>query len=124
MKKILFVVLFLISSPAQAADFTGNEVLDICLKSDKAHQEFCTAYSIGTWEGVVYGVVLAISSNGIEYSPEKFDDMLGVCLPYEVTDKQIQNVFIHYLIDNPSTRYLKANALMIAALRSKFPCKK
>jgi hypothetical protein len=44
------------------------------------------------------------------------------CLPVEVTQGQVADVFKKYLDDNPAVRHHPAAVLFIEAMRAAFPC--
>jgi Ssp1 endopeptidase immunity protein Rap1a len=83
---------------------TGNDLYDECTNStESAKHIHCTGY--------VTGIADFLNMDG------------SVCLPANVTVRQIEDVIVNYLRQKPRYRQISASALAGTALRKAFPCK-
>jgi Rap1a immunity proteins len=99
-----FAALFLGVSPAASDFFTGKEL-----------QAFCDSPN---WDeknpSVCFGYIIGVAS--------ALDGMSVICFSTEVRARQVEDVVKNYLKAHPEKRHDAASALVIAALKEKFPC--
>lgn len=111
---ILSIVFILVSLPAYAGFYNGNQLILLMREVEKATREepkvdFSKVYEFG---GYVLGVY-------------DFLDRIGtVCTANTVEKGQIMAVVTKYLNDNPARWNEPAVVLVSEALRRAFPCKK
>ena len=81
-------------------------LLEFCAsEAEDYHDGFCMGYLLG------YTYALEGKAGG------------GVCLPDDVTGRQIRDAAVHYLRSNPGAQQQDASIAIPAALRAGFPCK-
>jgi hypothetical protein len=91
-----------IVSPVRAA-VTGNQLIEWCAASNNFDQGYCLGY--------LRGIAEARSVLG------------GFCPPPGVILKQLVDVVVHYLNDNPAQRDTDAIWLVTTALSTAWPCR-
>ena len=98
MNLVLAVVLAgSLAGPVRAMQTTGNDLMQHCMA---APDSFCAGYIGGV----------------IDTTHALF------CFPPDVTKRQIINITIIYLRDNPKKLHLFAPSLVTRAMRAAFPC--
>jgi hypothetical protein len=100
MKKLL-ISLLLVSGAAQAEFLSGNKLYE-----DLQGNINAKLYALGYIIGVV------------DRSMNE-----DICLPAGVTQGQIQDVVINYLVAKPQMRNYSADLSVVLALRQHWPCK-
>lgn len=68
------------------------------------------AYVRGVWDGVTLHEELAKTAPYF-------------CVPSGVTVGQVKDVFVKFLAENPKSRHLSGDVLVMAALIQAYPCK-
>jgi len=102
------VIALLISSPAIASDrdvVSGNYMLEACSEQEA---NFSSGMCLGRLSGF-----------------EARDNMTGkpaFCRPPKATNKQVTDVYVAYLRDNPGLRHLDWSILLLVALNNTWPC--
>lgn len=64
----------------------------------------------------------ALAEHGLDPDEPKSNSPLKACLPYYATRQQLTDVVTKHLRDNPATRHLPAQMLVVDALATAFPC--
>lgn len=114
------------ASASNAQNLTGNVIYEACTANDEAMSAFCSGYIIGQIEGKVFGALLF--SNGLELKLETaaFNELANGlfhhCIPAEASNRQLQDVTVRYLQQNPGKRHESARFLVWEALMDAFPC--
>lgn len=103
MKKIIAIFLTLAAGSANAAYITGNVLFDELTSSETIAQVSAMSY--------IFGV--ADSNNQTKF-----------CIPDGVTGRQLKDIVLRKLMDNPSQRHYAAHSIAVIALRETFPCGK
>jgi len=107
MRKIVAIVILLANPAFGGGYYNGNDLLAMCQESD---QTACLAYIAGASDMV--GARNFIDSRPpISCEPENTD--LG----------QLKDVFVLWLVNNPSQRNVAATVNYMAAMYEAFPCK-
>jgi hypothetical protein len=100
----VFAALLLGVSPAASEFLTGNDL-----------QAFCNSPN---WDeknpSVCFGYIIGVAS--------ALDGMPLICFFTGVRPRQVEEVVKNYLKAHPEKRHDAASALVIAALKEKFPC--
>ncbi len=112
MRITLFALLALMSIPAHASFFTGNELVQYMHETEKADaQDPKTEYfDVGKYLGFVLGVFDAYESTGY------------ICARKNVTIAQVSQVVSTYLKENPDKAKREAVRSVREALRAAYPC--
>lgn len=111
-----------------AQTLTGNQILEACsIQDGGAADDFCTGYTVGVVEGLMWGAGFTVAYvRGDELSADDIDylasHMLGFCLPDTASNRQLRDVIVAHLIDNPETRHEAARTIVQSALEDNFPC--
>ena len=109
---VFIVGLSCLLASAAKADFTsGNELCDACAADEQKEPVkaiFCTSYIVGVGDTFQ---ALQVAGRLTYY-----------CIPDKVTNGQAIDVVKLYLRDHPETRQYHAPALVMLALKEKFPC--
>ena len=93
---------------------TGNKIFEVCNSSSDLNFGECIGYIKGAADGVELTDYASVVSKVIPRSQ--------LCLPQTATAGQVKDVFMKYLTDHPEMRHIKANQLMMVALKTAFPC--
>lgn len=103
LRKIAVVLLFalLTQAPAQAAWYTGNDLLARCNAGGEPAM-LCAGY--------VVGIADAFAAND------------NFCIPASVNLRQLVDVFVRFLEQHPDERHLQGSGLVARALAKAFPC--
>jgi len=99
----ILAVLLLVSIPARAEFFTGNELLSRMDSESLVDRSMALGYVVGVsdmGDGVVH------------------------CPPNGVTTGQVRDIVRSYLVRNPSERHMTGDVLINKALRAVWPCKR
>ncbi|MEH6726891.1 MAG: Rap1a/Tai family immunity protein [Hyphomicrobiales bacterium] len=110
---------------ASAQTTSGNDVYEACTATDDARTGFCYGYTIGVWEGIKIGAAVIVRQSDAVESTEMdgfVNTLLGVCVPPEVNNQQIIDIYTQHLAKHPATRHNSARLGIIAALKDVFPC--
>lgn len=102
MKKLLIVGLFAVSSVANAAYYTGNELFNKMTSKDTIDKMFALGYIAGVHDAI---------------------ENVAVCAPQGVTLGQLGDVVLKKLRSIPEHRHNSADSLVFVALTEAFPCK-
>lgn len=123
MGKLLGVVIVGLGwvSPA-AANITGNQIYGICTSEPLA----CASYFTGLIEGVKWGATMVTVASGAATETADVnlftDIIIQYCLPDGADNRQMIDVAVKFLNDNPSQRHESARTLATLAWREAFPC--
>ena len=112
MKKMFFAASFLalMVEPGIAGFTSGNDLLHMCqMPSPLA----CIRY--------IEGISDMQDALLIAKTDRRFHDTIA-CIPDGVSELQLRDVVLQYLVANPSTRHINAAVLAWMALRTSFPC--
>jgi hypothetical protein len=97
---------------AQQAEtyLTGNDLLSLCKSASQAHQNYCSGYVTGALDHqrLIEAMTRATKA---------------VCIPANVTSKQLADVVVRDLEAKPAKRHYSATSLAIGALMDAFPCR-
>ena len=102
----------LVSGPARAA-MTGNDLLSYCKRSGLFDAGICLGYIGGAWN----------TMQGYS-SYKKIPHSLRICSPEKVTIKQVKDVVVQYLEQNPNLRHVSGGLTIKFALQAAWPCPK
>ncbi len=92
--------------------YSGNELLNYCQSpSQTAAWGFCQGY-----------VASMIDTEGFDTFALSLRPVF--CIPTGVTIKQLADIAIKYLVENPDRRHFGAASLIWGAMRDAFPCPK
>ena len=110
---------------AQSID--GNTLYAACSAENQDVQlGFCVGYIGGTWDGLKLGSSISLSffmeENTIQENDIGSNAILSVCMPPNVENIQIIDVFTLYLEANPAIRHETARLLLLLSLQEAFPC--
>ncbi len=132
--KVLFqtaTALFLAAaqtSPTYSQTTSGNKLLDSCTsENDIGKLSFCVGYIVGEIEGQNLGAFLFSLMVEAGMSADEFTEFANRfifqhCIPPNVTNGQLKDVVVQYLIVNPAVRHESARSLVLEAYREAFPC--
>lgn len=99
----ILAVLLLVSIPARAEFFTGNELLSRMDSESLVDRSMALGYVVG------------VSDMGDGYVH---------CPPTGVTTGQVRDIVRSYLVRNPSERHMTGDILVNKALKAVWPCKR
>jgi hypothetical protein len=126
LRNFIAVLIFVWPQLANAQNLDGNTVLSACDSNDITQVAFCAGYGIGLLEGMRSGLatlyVRAEMGGGSADVNSFVDQVLGFCIPAEVENGQIKDVYVKFLRDNPATRHESARILFLQAMLGAFPC--
>jgi hypothetical protein len=117
MKKAVILACFL-SLPCSAATaphftfFNGNDLYAACTAPDAVSQMQCTSY--------VEGAIDALA-----FTDGAFKEAHTICLPRQpgiVSGRQVADIVIKYLRDDPVGRSFSAGSLVYGAISQAYPC--
>jgi hypothetical protein len=94
---------------------TGNDLLSLCTGDVEAKTQ-CDSYILG----VVDAIGTLQSNRGAD--DKSFWKYTSVCLPFEANVKQVIDVVIKYLTENPEIRDQKASQIIIRAMIKTWGC--
>ncbi len=129
--KLVALLLAALIAPqsVNARNLSGNELYEAC--TDDNFQMFCTAYVVGTVEGLNRGVVVTFlyvipaaesSASDPADAEDLAPDILEACIPKDASYVQLRDVVIAYLKKRPEYRHKAANELILTAMQDNFPC--
>lgn len=104
MKKLLTILLILITPSFSYAEFKGGNELKRNCEAKNSHVD----------QGICLGYVMAIADN---YSRTQ------ICLPKNVTAGQVQEIVLKYFNTYPERLHFSADSLVLDSLKNTFPCK-
>lgn len=91
--------------------YLGEEIYQTCRSKDDNSRQACAAY--------VCGAMDAWSADYILNRRKTY----SICLPVGTTCRQLADVTLKYLEENPGQRSTAASGLVGMALKQAFPCK-
>jgi hypothetical protein len=105
LRSVLTVALVAVSSPvfAQGGFWTGNELYNKCISDKPVEKAFCAGYIIGVADAAVA--------------------TKAICLDINVNVRQVNDVAVKWLRENPEVRNQPAFHLVFRALMLAFLCK-
>jgi len=116
MRTLIAGLLLAASCGSYGADaMTGNDFYELC----KPNAGPCIMYVIGLTDGLLLGA----GFGGVGGDFEKASRAAGYCTPKNVSYKQMTDVVIKHLKDNPATRHEILPTLAIISWRAAWPCK-
>ena len=122
----IIVVAALFASQAGAQVQSGNDLYAACTSENEIQLGFCYGYQIGVWEGIkIGGVMIAlpiVDGANLAEVEGKVSEIMRICLPAEVEMRQMLDVSLAYLANNPADRHETARGLIIDAFQEAFPC--
>lgn len=122
-KRIVFTALMVLATLAvptasQADGQDGNAFLRNC--SDALRFETLTDDDERLNAGVCYGFVLGVRQTLMMW--QQFGPDLDLCIPANVSLKQLVQVFVKYMEDNPEKLQYSASVLLVTAASEEWPC--
>lgn len=102
------VIALLISSPAIASEKdvdSGNFMLEACTMQEA---NWLSGFCLGRLSGFE-------ARDSMNVKP-------GFCRPPKATNRQVKDVYVAYLRDNPGLRHLDWSILLLVALNNGWPC--
>jgi hypothetical protein len=96
------------TSPTHA-EIDGNVILYACTSADPKHSGFCHIYmtAVGDTLAFMRGVL---------------KDNFPICMTGNVTSRQLGDVVVKYIRDNPKDRHLNAATIAALAFKDAWPC--
>jgi hypothetical protein len=131
MKRVMAITIWLVSvgwpmSAHSAAEFTGNQLHDLC---NPAGKPMLTGFVVGVMEKAEVDMASSIPyflAQGKKQLNVEDKAYLGMvsnhCMRENVTFGQSGDIVCKYLTENPAERDKKAALLVMDALRAAFPC--
>lgn len=120
-------VAFLSTGPSEAQSIDGNELLETCTSTDPVFGGFCIGYILGAIEGESLGAFIVVGQTipdlDVSDANEMISALLGHCTPSEATNKQLRDITVKHLKENPAERHNSARTQILEALRAAFPCR-
>ena len=106
--------LSLLTFPAAAQQYSGNEYLELCEQSEAGLQNGCAGYSVGLMSALFFW-------NGIE--PAQGGPSLKFCPPTTALDgQQVRDLFVGFIDRHPEHRNYAAGMSAFLALLEAWPC--
>jgi hypothetical protein len=105
---IVLLAAFSSASPVQAGFYTADELVKMCLSDSKLDYVLCVGYIDGTID------TFELSRTAIK---------LPRCVPSESKAREIKDVVVNFLSQNPEQRNYDAADMIIAAIGSHWQCK-
>ena len=115
---IVLALLGVLASPRPAAAATGNELLKSCDSSDIGNIA-CLYYIIG-WRDAFF--VATLHRYGVQPNHGR-NPKMGICIPNEVTNGQLQRVVVKYLRAHPEKLHGRSMFTTGRAMMEAFPCR-
>lgn len=122
---LLTVIISFFLGTASAQTITGNELHEACSTGGVATEMFCTGYTIGAWEGMVFSLVMVLMQDDAMTAAEASEVAfisLEACPPDGVSNLQVRDVVAQSLQNHPERRHFTARILILLAMRDAFPC--
>ena len=110
MKHLIIALALLVSMPAQAAFYTGSELLSYCENDSVAYKGYCERYLMGLADTQELFVAAGLF-------PKK-----AFCIPDGVSSVQLREVFTKYANENPQDLHSIATLTLLGSLMETFPC--
>lgn len=112
---------------ANSEPLDGNTVYESCVaEGDDIRAGFCLGYLIGLVEGQPFGAFLVLKQAMPDDSVKEISDVSNQffrhCIPASVSNRQIVDVVVGFLRDNPQSRHESARILALQAFQQAFPC--
>lgn len=125
---LLSVLLFSYQNKSENS-YTGSDYIKRCQPiitwendnskpTDNLDFGWCMGYVRGTMDS--YGMIYSFMTNG---ALDGSKGPLGVCLPSDITNGQMNRVFIKYMTDHPDRLHFYIPSLALMAMHDSFPCK-
>ena len=125
-KTLLACFLLVIANTSKAQQISGNELLETCTSENQVMAGFCIGYIIGYSEGAPWGTSLALTQAMTDLDTATLNvlsnSVLGSCVPVDASNKQLRDVVLKHLRNNPETRHTSARTLIWSAYSEAFPC--
>jgi hypothetical protein len=123
----ILALLALLPGLGLAQSIDGNAVHAACQSQEQdVRIGFCIGYIGGVWDGIKLGsstvLIAAMEDQTIEEIDNASNTLLSVCMPPNVEQGQIIDVFSQYLDRNPAIRHESARSLLLLSLQEAFPC--
>jgi hypothetical protein len=96
--------------PAGSYQATGHLLLKICRGGNAGQIGYCLGYISGISDGITTLQML------------KPPNWTPICKPDWLTDRQLRDVVVKYLVDHPEERHEPISLLTVLAMRSAWPC--
>lgn len=115
----------LLVAPHKANATDGNELLSWCTSSDPFEQGLCFGFIDGAMGGTQWGIQWTIGRGtdlSAEEQQERTTAFYGVCLPTTVTQRQLRDLVVEALQNEPQHRGDAADGLVHIALLRNYPC--
>ena len=109
MRKLIFVVMLVVSGQAASYYRTGNDLLPHCKSGTSFLEGYCRGF-----------ITSAVDTSKSWKEWEGLDT--NICTPKGVTESQLQRVVVKYLAANPDEMRNAASKLVLKALQEAFPC--
>lgn len=121
------IALLTFAPPSAAQQVDGNELLETCDSSNQTMQGFCLGFIIGQVEGVPLGAALSFwqavgDTTDTEATNRYIENVLHYCVPDNAGNRQLIDVVVAHLRENPEERHNPARMQIWNAFRAAFPC--
>jgi hypothetical protein len=112
LKILAFITIMAMSvgSPANAAYYTGGEILSDCESKSDANTVYCLMYLVGVADAHK-------TLSNWEISTEEL-----FCIPDGVKQGQLRKVYVKYANENPQELHLAAGSMATNSFTQAFPC--
>lgn len=120
MKKLIFLMLFLISTPSQALD--GNGFLMICKSSDSTEFNTCQGYIGGILDNSYAAREAFIKIMPLAEQKKTIPRESRNCMPESIEINQARLIIIKWLEAHPENLHKRVIDDAHKALRDAFPC--
>ena len=107
MRRLSFVFMLFMGSPAWADFNNGNTLLTICNEDNAVFWGNCGGY---------IEAVSDVLSHGVAIAGRK------ACPPGQATGGQVRDIVVRFLVNHPEERHFSAESLVAKALSEAFPC--
>lgn len=106
-KALLATFLMMLGTASPVDAITGNKLLEVCDAGEQGGA-IMVGYCLGFTNGLISGYQLG--------SPAQ------LCIPPGVSQKQIQDIVVKYVREDPSVRHLDVDLSSVLAVMVEFPC--
>jgi len=90
-------------------DIDGNMILYACTSTDPKNRGFCHVY-------------MTAVSDTLAFMRTVIKDQFPICVNGNITSRQLADVVVKYIRDNPKDRHLNAATISALAFRDAWPC--
>jgi hypothetical protein len=108
---VIALALSVYSNAGNGAQFDGDFAISICLSDNPGEVAVCSGYVAGLYDGIIV-------------SARFYKQSAPFCVPKNMTNGHVREVFSMYLRNNPEKSRWLASELFVRSIREAFPCGK